>query len=130
MATITVGVKNVLEFFTLYWQYIIVPIIYLIFAFFVTIKVAEKAIETKFEKLVLWFIVYPFVLFDWLMNMTVMTVVCFDLPASRTEVVTARMKRYKRAYQFVEPPRLIDKWRSWFSFFLCDIANAITEDHC
>lgn len=119
-----------IEFFELYWQYIIVPIIYLAVAFFITVKVAERAMETRFEKLVLYFVVYPFVLFDWAVNQTVMVVVCFELADDKTEIVTARMKRYLRAYEFVKPYRFIDWWRYYVAITMCWIANKIAKGHC
>lgn len=130
MATITVGVNLVTEFLELYWQYVITPILYLIVAFIVTVKSAEKGINTRFEKWVRWFVVYPFVLFDWFVNQTAMVVLCFDWADDKTEVVTERMKRYKRAYGFVAPYRLIDYWRKFIVIVLCWIANKIAPGHC
>lgn len=110
--------------------YLLAPIIYLIIAFIITFKVATKAKGTVFEKPVLVFFVVPFFIFDWAVNITVMTVVCLDLPDGWNEVVTKRMQRYKRRYKLIEPHKLIDKWRLWLAFFLCNLANTVDEEHC
>lgn len=108
--------------------YIILPIVYLILAFFVTVKVGERAIGTVFEWPVFVIFVAPFILYDWFINQTVMVVLCLDLAEDKTEVVTKRMKRYKKEYEY--PYELLHHWRLFLAKFLCGIANSITEDHC
>lgn len=130
------------EFVNLVGWFIIAPIVYLTAAFAVTVRMAKKAMGEEllsgfkfseaslFAKLVFVFFVIPFVLFDWAMNMTVITVLCLDLPKDKTEVVTERMKRYKRTYGITKPYKMIDHWRLQVAFFLCSIANSIAKEHC
>lgn len=131
------------EFVELVGWYLVMPLIYLTVAFAITVRMATIAVDKNFmlstfnfweaslfAKFVFVFFVIPFVLFDWAVNMTVMTVLCLELPGDRTEVVTERMKRYKRTYGMTKPYKMVNRWRREIAFFLCSIANSIAREHC
>lgn len=73
-----------------------------------------------------------FIVQDWVMNL-IMTIWFLDLPEKWHEVVTERMKRYKK----IELRRddvglimLLNSWRHYFSVFLCRILSVFDKDHC
>lgn len=65
------------------------------------------------------------VLVDWAVNMTVATVLFWDLPASWRELVTARLKRYHA--NVLEP-----EWRRALGQWICDRLDHFDPDgdHC
>lgn len=113
-----------IEYF-LEW-FIVLPIAYLLLAFFITFKIAHHFEGTKFEKPIFLLFVVPFFIFDWAVNWTTMTILCLELPETVFEVVTKRMQRYKREIN----PRGIRLWRYRVAVFLCYLANTVDREHC
>ena len=69
---------------------------------------------------------------DWILNILI-SPVFNDLPASRWEVVTERMVRYKKAYPAWKYNSFtwLEKWRSNAAYFLCKLLSAFVEgNHC
>lgn len=59
-------------------------------------------------------IVMTGILLDWMLNMTLFTVLFWELPASRGELVTGRLKRWRHADGFRQ------KLSSWLATMLLD----------
>ncbi len=72
--------------------------------------------------------------FDFPVNVFVMTIVCLELPKEWT--VTARLKRYHHKYSGFPPSQLtrLEWWRSRVRWYICDRHldkyDTITGDHC
>lgn len=76
-----------------------------------------------------------FVIFDWWVNLTTISIRFLQLPHSLTQVVTTRMKKWRRDYEGMKPSELsLIEWnRRLFAINLCD--DLLDEfdldgDHC
>lgn len=68
-----------------------------------------------------------FVIVDWLMNMSVFSILCWELPCSKIELVTGRMARYKANLDTTA------HWRIWIAVTICSSLNLFNFDstpHC
>lgn len=73
-----------------------------------------------------------FIVQDWLMNL-VMTIWFLDPPEHISEVVTGRMKRYKRTGGYSKRGagiELVEAWRYYFAVYLCKALNRFDKGHC
>jgi len=82
-----------------------------------------------------WFIRPLFILFaivfviaDWWVNI-IISFAFLDPPKTLGELVTGRMKRYKRLQPRTFSPWLI-RWRYSFAVFICKHLNEFDKDHC
>ena len=82
-------------------------------------------------KLLTKLLVILFVLADWWVNL-VISLLMLDLPAHARELVTGRLKRYKKEYQGTPPDQLgqVERWRLGFAVFLCRQLNRYDPEHC
>ena len=69
-----------------------------------------------------------FILQDLLMNLIICTVLFLDLP--KEYLVTARMKRYKNAYQAKPNCNILENFRYYFAVYMCKYLNLWDEGHC
>lgn len=110
-------------------EFSIAAFVWLLVAFVVVVRFQQKADGTKYEKLVKYLFIYPFVLCDWAFNVTVFTVFFLDLPDEWGELVTKRMKRYKHIYHSNEPNKLKSfRWK--FATRLCKFLSKYDMGHC
>lgn len=77
----------------------------------------------------------PFLLFwDFPLNITVFTVICWDLP--NEFLITKRMRRYRAKYYGKCPSELkkVEWWRAQVRTYICDRHldkyDSFTGDHC
>ncbi len=68
-----------------------------------------------------------FILQDLAMNLIICTIIFLDLP--KEYLVTARMKRYKKKYK-TKRNNPIEKFRYYFSVYMCKYLNLFDEGHC
>ncbi len=55
----------------------------------------------------------------------------FDLPTSYSELVTDRLKRYKKLYQVpFEERTQIQQYREWLAIPMCTILSKADKNHC
>lgn len=101
---------------------------WLLVAFVVVIRFQKKSEGTKFEKLVLYLFVYPFVICNWAFNMVILSVLFLDPADEWNEVTTKRMKRYKSDYTLLDTG--MKKFRYAFAIRLCDFLSKHDMGHC
>lgn len=99
-----------------------------LFAFTARLVIGTR--DTAFEPLVKLTIVPAFVFLDWLYNWSIASIVFMEFPRTPGELVTARMKRYKRDYQGLTNPRFYEKWRFNLSIYLCRQLSHHDKNHC
>lgn len=93
------------------------------FLFFVVLMELKVELEpTRYYPLFKYTLVPLFLIADWITNILI-SPIFLDPPATPFELVTARMKRYKRAQHF-------GTWRSDFAYWLCNHLNRHDEGHC
>ena len=109
-------------------EYILGSFVYLCIAFVFIMKVRHRIEGTKFESLGI-LLVIPFVVCDWLWNLTAGTIVFLDPPSKLFELATGRMKRYKRLGYDLHLSGL-NKWRYVFAVRLCQFLNQHDKEHC
>ena len=85
------------EVLTNYYRYALLGILYLFFAYVAVMALKRRFDNTIWEKPLAIVIGIPAVLFDWGMNWFI-TPLFWDRPATWHELVTGRLKRYKRDY--------------------------------
>ncbi|MDX1341255.1 MAG: hypothetical protein R3227_02850 [Reinekea sp.] len=89
-------------------------------------EAAAKYGKDNIPKIFIWI----FVIEDWVMNW-MLCFVFFDLPAEWNELVTGRMKRYKKLSETPKRYRkALDNWRYNFSVWLCGHLNRYDKGHC
>lgn len=94
-----------------------------LFLFYVAVMEIKVEVEnTRFEPYFRYTVVPVFLVADWLVNL-IISPAFLDLPATPFELVTARMKRYKRGYP-------IGTWRNNFAWWLCRHLNRHDKGHC
>ena len=107
-------------------------IIFLQYCFVMTIIHRTK--DTILAPVVKYTLVPVFVIQDWLYNITAMTVLMLDLPDGPFELVTGRMKRYKRELSFDGDPytylNWLERYQLGFAKFLCKQLNRFDIGHC
>ncbi|MBT6551090.1 MAG: hypothetical protein HOM14_07035 [Gammaproteobacteria bacterium] len=111
-----------------YFSLVITAMIYLFVAFVFVMKVKHKVVGTKLELPGKIFLGAPFVVFDWWVNILLIPLF-LDAPGSFTELVTGRMKRYKKLKVYSHSSRII-KWRFMFAVWICQKLNQHDKDHC
>ena len=109
-------------------SYIIYSFIYLLIAFVFIMKFKHRVAGTSIEPLTILLVV-PFVVCDWLWNLTAGTIVFLDPPAKLFELATGRMKRYKDRYE-IGSYNLLERWRYGFAIRLCRFLNQHDKEHC
>lgn len=122
MEEVTQLVQNYLSFTMMFG-------IYLFVGFIVVIKLGEKAKGTRWYKPYLVIFGIPFTVADWLFDIVVIPVF-WDKREHNKELLTDRMKRYKR---ISKPERMVfkmSKFRYVSSVNLCRILNVIDKGHC
>ena len=68
-----------------------------------------------------------FVVYDFIVNVTAMSILMLDPP--REWLVTHRLKRYKRDYMYGDV-NYLQLYRFFVARKLCEIANKFDEGHC
>ena len=101
------------------------------FLFYVLIMEMKVEVEgTRFYPLFKYTLVPPFLVADWITNILI-SPIFLDPPATPFELVTARMKRYKRvynvSYRLLTP---VERFRLTFAIWLCRHLNRHDEGHC
>ena len=98
------------------------------FTAFVILFISYALLFTCYHQSKLRWLAYlgavPFLVYDFLINMFVFTMIGFELP--REWLVTQRLQRWKR----LEPNSVLKNWRSAVAWALCGIMNRFDEDHC
>lgn len=91
----------------------------------------HRAIGTVFEKPVRWVGIVIFIPQDLIMNYW-LSVLFLDQPGHATELVTGRIKRYKRQLQGLpqESMNRREKFRIGFAVKLCNHLNKSDKEHC
>lgn len=74
-------------------------------------------------------LVFIFIIEDYIVNWLI-TVTFLDAPRGLNELVTGRMKRYKRKYQLLEDLNILESWRYNFAVWLCNHLNRYDKGHC
>lgn len=105
-----------------------IAFIWLLIAFVFVIRLKKYTDGTLFEWPTKIVFTIPFVICDWLYNITVFTIVFLDLPDEWDETVTKRMKRYKQNYNIYATG--IKKFRYVFAIRLCDFLSKHDIGHC
>lgn len=107
-------------------------ILFLEYCFVMTI--IHKTRDTILAPVVKYTLVPFFVIQDWVYNIIPMTVLMLDLPDSPGELVTGRMKRYKRWYSDNDLPYTnlskLERYRLKFAQTLCKHLNRFDMGHC
>lgn len=112
-------------------EFVVVNFVLLILIFVWVMQLRDAVAGTIWEKPARIFIGIPAFAFDWYVNMFAASILFLDLPEGLwREVVTGRLKRYKKEYQGQEYLSLIKLWRLWWAEHLCDLANKYDMGHC
>jgi len=110
-------------------RFVAVNIILLMLIFAWVMKIRDWVEGTKWEKPARIFIGIPAFAFDWYVNMFACTILFLDLPDG-WEVVTGRLKRYKKDYRGQVHLSAIKKWRLWWAIYFCAFASKYDIGHC
>ena len=110
-------------------EFVIGNFIMLIVIFIWVMKLRDAVERTKWEKPLRVIVGIPAFAFDWYVNTFAATIFFLD-PPDGWEVVTGRMKRYKKNYEGQKYLILIKLWRLWWAVRLCDLANKYDKGHC
>ena len=104
-----------------------IPVVFLFFAF--TATMYHKTKGTRFEKLIKYTLVPIFVITDWYLNWTTAWIIFWDMPDSPGELVTARVKRYRKMYLGRTDLNLKQRWRLGFAEKVGPMLNQYDENH-
>ena len=102
------------------------------FLFYVLIMELKVELEpTRYYPLFKYTLVPLFLIADWITNILI-SPIFLDPPATPFELVTARMKRYKREYSNRPGGYMnsIERIRVDFAYWLCNHLNRHDEGHC
>ncbi len=110
--------------------YSLVAFIYLFIAFVFVVKVKHRVAGTKYELPAKLLLVVPFAIFDWVVNIIISP--WFLDPPKGIELVTGRMKRYKKRYMNLTRYEMnpLEVWRLQFAIWLCKRLNQHDHNHC
>ena len=101
----------------------------LILIFVWVMRLRDWVEGTKLEKPLRIIVGVPAFAFDWYVNLFAASILFLD-PPDGWEVVTGRLKRYKKKYQRKAKPNLLERWRLGWANYLCDLANRHDRGHC
>lgn len=94
------------------------------------IDMAHKTDTSKDDLIIKFLVGIPFLLLDWKVNW-LLSPVFWEIPETRLELVTGRMKRYKRyKVEMITEGGTLFKWRHWFGLKLCKWLSKYDKDHC
>lgn len=110
-------------------EFVIGNFFLLIVIFIWVMKLRDAVEDTWLEKPLRIIVGIPAFIFDWYVNTFAATILFLD-PPDGWEVVTGRLKRYKKQYVGKEHLSLIKKWRLFWANYLCDLANRHDKGHC
>jgi len=110
-------------------EFVVVNFLLLIMIFIWVMKLRDAVEGTTLEKPLRIMVGLPAFIFDWYVNTFAATILFFD-PPDGWEVVTGRLRRYKKAYQGQVHLSHIKKWRLWWAEYLCELANKHDKGHC
>ena len=110
--------------------YMLLSLVGLFVAFVIVAKLVRTFEDTILDPLVRYVLVPAFVIADWLLNFTTAWWMFWDMPNSWGELVTARLKRYKREYLYRDNLDLLDKWRLVFALRMCRLLSKHDPEHC
>jgi len=108
-----------------------------LYIYYITLMMAHKWLQgTQWHKAV-EVMVWPFMVMDWAVNVFVLSVWFWELPNNTTEVVTLRLKRWRREYEGKNFLMLdaIEQRRLIFAETICDkfldyFDTMHNGDHC
>ena len=107
--------------------YFLVMALYVLFIASMNIMAKWDTLSLKAKVAVAPIIVVAVAL-DWVLNMTLASVVFWDLPAHKKELITGRLKRYHHA------PLYAGTWRYRWAAKICDELldpfDLLTGNHC
>jgi len=117
---ITWTIQNPFQFFAL-----------LFIEYVVLFKLYYRAVGTWAEKPVRMIGLVVFIPQDWWMNI-ILSVLFWDLPGSKGELVTGRMQRYKKQYSWslYNDMGYRERFRFRFALVLCEHLNKHDPEHC
>lgn len=110
-------------------QFVIGNFVLLILIFVWVMKLRDWSEDTKWEKPLRIIVGIPAFAFDWYVNTFAATILFLD-PPDGWEVVTGRLKRYKKQYGVKDHLSWIKWWRYRWAIYLCDLANRHDKGHC
>jgi hypothetical protein len=104
---------------------------FVLFALFIILmEIKVRVVGTFWEKPFKYTLVPIFLALDWVMNW-LLSPVFMDLPAHPWEVVTGRMKRYRKLIYSPEfPIGFWNEFRFNFAEWLCRHLNRYDPGHC
>lgn len=112
-----------------YLAYISVAFFWLFIAFMFVMKVKHKVEGTIWYKPLMVLFGYPFIIADWYVNL-IISPFFLDLPATKGELVTGRMKRYKLILEGQRNRYIRQYLRYRFAWWLCGLLNQHDKNHC
>jgi len=106
--------------------------VFVLLAWFVLLMMAIKKWGKK-NRLIFWFGIVPFALFDFAVNVIPVTILTLNLPEEL--LVTRRLKRYRKLIdEGYMNLRFLNKIRLTVADYMCDEVldpyDTITGDHC
>ena len=112
-------------------KYWIATTIVLLVEYVIVMKIARWAEGTDYEGLVKYTVAPVFIIQDWWVNV-LYSVPMMDPPGTWNELVTGRMKRYKKKYSYTDYSNynLAEKWRLNYAMWLCKLLNKHDPEHC
>lgn len=101
--------------------------------FFIALTIFYAVLAPNQQRLVrhktTWPLFAVFIVLDWWMD-KLMIFLFADLPKSWNQVVTKRMKLYKKTYSTRADLSMLETWRYKFALNLCRALNVFDENHC
>lgn len=111
-------------------NFYIYPLAALLILFIFYVVLMELLAIYGEDNLLLKPFVFIFVIMDWIVNW-MLTPIFLDLPGEAFELVTGRMKRYKKKYATFDKVKTnLDQWRYDFAYWLCKHLNRHDRGHC
>ena len=110
--------------------YMLLSIVWVFIAFVITAKLVRKFEDTALDPVVRYGVVPVFVIADWLLNFTTAWWIFWDMPNSWGELVTDRLKRYKKVYIHTDVLNPLEKWRVLFAIRMCKMLSKHDPEHC
>jgi hypothetical protein len=110
--------------------YMLLSLVGLFVAFVITAKLVRQFEDTVLDPVVRYVVVPAFMVCDWLLNFTTAWWMFLDMPNSWGELVTARLKRYKREYLYKDNTTFLEDWRLGFAMRMCKLLSKHDPEHC
>lgn len=112
-------------------EFVVGNFLLLMLIFVWVMKLRDWSEGTSWEKPLKYTVGVAAFAFDWYVNMFAATILFLDLPEKLwREVVTGRLKRYKKEYSNQTRLSGIKRWRLFLANYLCDMANKHDKHHC